>query len=387
MEARREEPEGLSLRRVESNPLLELGRHGQSVWLDSIRRRVIVGGELKRLIEEDGVRGITSNPSIFEKAVSAGSDYDEQVRELVMRQPEITKEHLYEQVVVKDIQMAADALRPVWEESSGQDGFVSLEVSPAVGHDTEATIQEAHHLWGVVDRPNLLIKIPGTREGIPAVERCLADGININITLMFSPNHYEDVADAYLRGIVRLSDPSPVTSVASIFVSRIDTKVDAMLKAIGSPEAVALLGRVAIASAKLIYRRYLEIFHGEQFADLHRNGARVQRVLWASTSTKNPNYPDTLYVDNLIGPETVNTMPPETARAFRDHGSATPKLEVNLEQAEADLRTLAAVGIDINQVGEELQAEGLRAFADSFGALVDALERKKQQMVAGENTS
>ncbi len=388
MEAgRREEPEGQSLHRVEPNPLRELELHGQSVWLDSIRRSALVNGELQRLIEEDGLAGVTSNPSIFEKAISAGADYDAQVREVVLHQPEITAEQLYERVVVKDIQMAADLLRPVWEETSKRDGYVSLEVSPPVAHDTEATMREVHHLWGLVDRPNVMIKIPGTEEGIPAIERCLADGININVTLMFSAAHYDAVAEAYLRGLARLDDPSRVSSVASIFVSRMDTKADELLKSKGEPEAVALLGRIAIANAKLIYQHFTEIFHGERFGDLHRNGARVQRVLWASTSTKNPNYPDTLYVDNLIGPETVNTMPPETLAAFRDHGKALPTVEQEVERAETDVRALAKMGWDVNQLGEELQKEGLQSFGEAFNKLVAALERKKERVRAGEDTS
>ncbi len=385
--AKNQEPERPPLQKLTLNPLRELEQHGQSVWLDSIRRASIVSGDLSRLVEEEGVRGVTSNPSIFQKAVSAGTDYDEQIRELVQHRPEITKEQLYEEVVVRDIQMAADVLRPVWEETSGFDGFVSLEVSPGVSHDTEATVREVQHLWGRVDRPNVMIKIPATREGIPAVERCLAAGININITLMFTLQHYEAVAEAYLQGVSRLADPSRVTSVASIFVSRMDTKVDARLKADGSPRSFSLLGKVAIANAKEIYRRYTEIFHGERFADLHRNGARVQRVLWASTSTKNPNYPDTLYVDNLIGPETINTMPPETMEAFRDHGTAVPKLEQEVAEATTDLAALADLGVDLYEVGEELQAEGVAAFAESYDSLLEALEAKKQQMVAGEETS
>ena len=282
--------------------------------------------------------------------------------------------------------MAADLLRPVWEETSQRDGFVSLEVSPPLAHDTEGTIQEVHHLWGLVDRPNVMIKIPGAPEGLPAIERCLADGININVTLLFSLAHYNAVAEAYLRGLARLDDPSRVTSVASIFVSRMDTKADALLKSKGDPEAVALLGRIAIANAKLIYRRYTEIFHGERFGDLHRNGARVQRVLWASTSTKNPNYLDTMYVDNLIGPETVNTMPPETLDAFRDHGRATPTVEQEVERAEKDVQALADLGWDVDQLGEELQDEGVQAFAEAFDKLLEALEHKKERG-AGEDTS
>jgi len=369
------------------NPLLELGQHGQSVWLDSIRRSMITSGELQRLIAEDGLRGMTSNPTIFEKAVSAGTDYDEQVREIVMHDPNISIIDLYERVVITDIQMAANALRPVYETSSGLDGYVSIEVSPPVAHDTEATLAEVRHLWNAVDRPNILVKIPGTPEGLPAVETCLAEGININITLMFSRAHYEAVAEAYVRAVSRLGDPSRIASVASFFVSRVDTKVDTRLKEIGTPEALGLLGKIAVANAKLTYRRFQEIFHGEHFADLHRNGARVPRCLWASTSTKNPAYHDTMYVDNLIGPETVNTMPMETLTAFRDHGRAVPTLQQGVEEAEADLQRLAALGINLLEVGEELQTEGLRLFGDSYEKLLAALDRKRVQILAGEETS
>ena len=369
------------------NPLLELEQHGQSVWLDSIRRSMITSGELQRLIAEDGLRGLTSNPTIFEKAVSAGSDYDAQVREIVLRDPDISPTDLYGRVVITDIQMAADALRPVYEASSGLDGYVSLEVSPPVAHDTEATLTEVRHLWHAADRPNLFVKIPGTPEGIPAVETCLAEGININITLLFSRAHYQAVAEAYLRAVSRLSDPSRVASVASFFVSRVDTKVDTKLKEIGTAEALGLLGKAAIANAKLSYRRFEEIFHGEHFADLHRNGARVPRCLWASTSTKNPAYPDTMYVDNLIGPETVNTMPMETLAAFRDHGRAVPTLHQGVEEAEADLQRLAALGLSLLEVGEELQAEGLRLFGESYEKSLAALDRKRVQILAGEETS
>jgi transaldolase len=319
--------------------------------------------------------------------VSAGADYDEQIRETVMHAPDLSVRELYDRVVIADIQMAADALRPVYEATSGLDGYVSIEVTPPVAHATEATVAEVRHYWQAVDRPNLLVKIPATAEGLPAVETCLSEGININITLMFSLAHYEAVAEAYLRAIARRDDPSGLASVASFFVSRVDTKVDARLQEIGSPEALALLGKAAVANAKLTYRRFQEIFHGARFADLHRRGARVQRCLWASTSTKNPAYPDTMYVDNLIGPETVNTLPLETLAAFRDHGQAAPTLQQDLDQAEADVSRLAALGIDLLQVGEELQVEGVRLFGASYDQLLAALEEKRTRIVAGEETS
>jgi transaldolase len=369
------------------NPLQELEQHGQSVWLDSIRRSMFTSGELSRLIAEDGVRGLTSNPTIFQKAVTAGTDYDAQVRDLVLHQPDLSVRDLYDRVVIADIQMAADALRPVYEATSGLDGYVSLEVPPPVAHDTEATVAEARQYWRAVNRPNLLIKIPATAEGLPAIETCLSEGININITLMFSLAHYEAVAEAYLRAVSRLEDPSRLASVASFFVSRVDTKADTRLKEIGSPEALGLLGKIAVANSKVTYRRFEEIFHGERFADLRRRGARVQRCLWASTSTKNPAYSDTLYVDNLIGPETVNTLPLETLLAFRAHGQAAPLLQQGVEEAETDLQRLAALGIDLLQMGEELQVEGVRLFGESYDQLLAALEEKRRRIAAGEETS
>jgi transaldolase len=369
------------------NPLQELEQHGQSVWLDSIRRSMLTSGELARRLNEDGVRGVTSNPTIFEKALRAGTDYDEQIRELLLHQPDLNTLDLYAQVFTEDIRMAADVLRPIYDRTGGADGFISLEVTPPVAHDTEGTLAEVRHFWKLVNRPNLMIKIPATREGIPAIETALAEGININITLMFSLAHYEAVAQAYLRALAKLPDPSTVSSVASFFVSRVDTKVDARLEEIGTPDALARRGKAAIANAKLAYRRFEEIFHGEPFADLHRRGAKVQRCLWASTSTKNPAYADTLYVDHLIGPETVNTLPPETLAAFRDHGAAAPTLTVGVPEAESDVQRLSALGIDLDQIGEELLTEGLRSFGASFDQLLAALDKKRAQVAAGEETS
>ncbi len=369
------------------NPLRQLQEYGQSVWLDTIRRNMLTGGELRRLMQEDGVRGVTSNPTIFEKAVSAGTDYDEQIRDIVLHDPDISVAELYERVTVEDIRMATDVLRPVFDETEGKDGFVSLEVSPPVARDSQATIAEVHKLWRLVDRPNLLIKIPGTAEGMVAIEACLSEGLNINITLMFSLDHYEEVANAYLRALARLDNPSRSASVASFFVSRVDTKVDKRLEEIGTPEALALRGKSAIANAKLAYRRFEQLFYGEAFAALRKKGARVQRCLWASTSTKNPAYPDTLYVDSLIGPDTVNTMPVETLAAFRDHGHVAPTLKAGVEQAEAQVQRLASLGIDLNQVGDELQREGIDLFWASYDKLFAALDEKRKQVLAGEDTS
>jgi transaldolase len=369
------------------NPLRQLQEYGQSVWLDTIRRQMLTSGELSRLMREDGLRGVTSNPTIFEKAVSAGTDYDEQIREIVHHAPDIPTTDLYERVTVEDIQMAADTLRPVYDKSEGGDGFVSLEVPPALAHDSDATIAEVHRLWELVDRTNLLIKIPGTTEGLVAIEACLSEGININITLMFSLAHYESVANAYLRAMARLSRPARTASVASFFVSRVDTKVDKRLEGIGTPEALALRGKSAIANAKLAYRRFEQLFTGGSFAALRGKGARVQRCLWASTSTKNPAYPDTLYVDSLIGPDTVNTMPMETIDAFRDHGHVAPTLEAGVDQAEAQVQRLASLGIDLDQVGDELQEEGIARFQESYEQLLASLDGKRKQMLAGEDTS
>src|SRR5499426_2548547 len=293
------------------NPLKELLAQGQSVWLDHIRRDLIRTGELKRLVEEDGIRGVTSNPTIFEKAIAGSTDYDDTLRALLTKDPKTEVGNLYERLAIEDIQMAADVLRAVFDETGGADGYVSFEVSPHLAHDTQGTISEAKRLRAAVGRPNVMIKVPATPQGIPAIEQLIADGLNINITLMFSMSHYEAVVGAYLRGLERCANPSQVASVASFFVSRVDTAVDKALESLGTAQALSLLGKIAIANSKIVYERFRQIFHGEGFAPLRQRGARVQRPLWASTGTKNPKYSDVLYVENLIGPETVNTLPPE----------------------------------------------------------------------------
>ena len=367
------------------NPLKELLQQGQSIWLDYIRRNLIRAGELKRLVDEDGIRGVTSNPTIFEKAIAGSNDYDDTLRQLLADNRNVSVGNLYETLAIEDIRMAADILRPVYEETSGGDGYVSLEVSPHLAHDTEATIKEAKRLRAAVDRPNIMIKVPATPEGIPAVEELIASGVNVNITLMFSMNHYEAVARAYVRGLERFAAPEKVASVASFFVSRVDTMVDKALQAIGTPEALSLLGKIAVANSKVVYRRFEEIFHGEGFAALRQRGAKVQRPLWASTSTKNPAYSDVLYVDELIGPETVNTVPPETLDAFKDHGRVNgATVKQNLQEAEAALAALKALGIDLNAVAEKLQEDGVAAFAASFDQLMAALENKRNAMAGVE---
>ncbi len=364
------------------NPLSELHQLGQSVWLDYIDRELLTGGELRRLIEEDAIRGVTSNPTIFDKAISGSDAYDAQIKELAASDPGISVEDLYEKLAISDIQQATDILRPVYEESEGGDGYVSLEASPRLANDTDATLAEVRRLWKLVDRPNLMIKVPATKRGIPAIETLLAEAYNINITLMFSMEHYEAVAKAYLQGISRAPSALRPASVASFFVSRVDTKADKALERIGTPEALALRGRIAVANSKLVYRRFREIFDGDDFADLRAKGARVQRVLWGSTSTKNPEYSDVLYVEPLIGPDTVNTMPPALIDAFRDHGKARIAVGDDLGEEEARLGQLKELGIDLDQITEELQEEGVKAFADSFEHLLQTIEEKRKALAA-----
>ena len=365
------------------NPLKELAGQGQSIWLDYIRRNLLRSGELKRMVDEDGIRGVTSNPTIFEKAIAGSTDYDEALREMLAKDSKVEVGKLYEPLAIEDIQMAADVLRSVYDASGGDDGYVSLEVSPHLAHDTQGTISEAKRLRAAVNRPNLMIKVPGTPEGIPAIEQLIADGLNINVTLMFSMSHYEAVARAYLRGLERCANPAGVASVASFFVSRVDTVVDKALESNGTPEAKALFGKIAVANSKVVYRRFLEIFHGEGFAALRQRGARVQRPLWASTGTKNPAYSDVLYVENLIGAETVNTLPPETLNAFHDHGKVRgATVREGLAEADAALARLPSLGIDLNAVTEKLQQDGVAAFAASFDQLMAALEKKRESMTS-----
>ncbi|HZJ48142.1 MAG TPA: bifunctional transaldolase/phosoglucose isomerase [Acidimicrobiia bacterium] len=365
------------------NPINGLNEVGQSVWLDYIRRDLITGGELDRLIGL-GVRGVTSNPSIFEKAIAGSRDYDTDLARYIEADACIDPQALFDRIAIDDIQGAADALLAVYAESDGADGYVSLEVSPSLARDTEATVADARRLWHAVDRPNLMIKVPATVEGIPAVEELIADGINVNVTLLFSLSDYEAVSGAYLRGLERNTDPSRVASVASFFVSRVDTAVDRQLDDIGTPEALELRGSIAVANARLAYRRYQERFEGPDFEHLRARGARPQRVLWASTGTKNPSYSDVLYVEDLIGPNTVNTVPPATLAAFQDHGSVRAgTLTDGVEGAERAVERLSAVGVDLAVVTERLQEEGLAAFSTSFHQLLQALREKSTQLRDG----
>ncbi|MGD1993279.1 MAG: bifunctional transaldolase/phosoglucose isomerase [Anaerolineae bacterium] len=359
----------------------QLAELGQAIWLDYIRRSLMTSGSLQDLVGK-GLRGLTSNPSIFEKAIAGSDDYDDQLRRLSAHCD--SPEQIYEAVAIEDIQMAADALRPVYDETDGVDGYVSLEVSPELAYDTAGTIAEARRLFRAVDRPNLLIKVPATPEGIPAIETLIGEGINVNVTLMFSLDQYNAVAEAYMSGLERLSadggDVSRIASVASFFVSRVDVKVDQMLDEIGTPEAKALKGTIGIANAKMAYQRFKSAFATERWDRLAAKGARLQRVLWASTSTKNPSYPDTLYPDNLIGPHTVNTLPPETLDAFLDHGTVALTLEAQLDEERARLEQLSAIGIDIDQVTDELLEEGVEKFARPFTSLMESIRGKVSRL-------
>jgi transaldolase len=363
------------------NPLLALNQRGQFVWLDHISRSLITSGGLQRLVDEDGLGGLTSNPTIFDKAIASSTDYDAGLHRALDADRSLSNRALAERLIVEDIQSAADVLRPVYDDSDGANGFVSLEVSPGSAHDTGATIAEARHLWQVVARPNVMVKVPATPEGVPAVEVLTAEGINVNITLMFSLKHYEAVAQAYLRGIDRHPKPRRVTSVASLFVSRLDVVADRLLEKIGSPDALSLRGRIGIANAKGVYRRFRELFDGKPFAALKRRGARVQRPLWASTGTKNASYSDVLYIEALIGPDTITTVPPATLDAFRDHGRVRVTLGTEEEEAHTVLATAAALGLDLHTITEQLQTDGIKTFAASFDQLVVTLREKRSQIL------
>ncbi|HEV2387008.1 MAG TPA: bifunctional transaldolase/phosoglucose isomerase [Candidatus Acidoferrales bacterium] len=367
-----------------ANPIEELRRQGQSIWLDYIRRSLITSGELKRLIDAKGVTGMTSNPTIFDKAIAGSADYDRALAQLLGRDAMMQPRRLFEALAVEDIRLAAGALRPVWERSAGGDGYVSLEVAPELAHDTQGSVGEALRLWKLVDRPNLMIKIPATREGTPAIEALIGEGVNVNVTLMFSMAQYEAVAVAFLNGLAKCAHPERIASIASFFVSRVDSAVDKALAKLGTAEALALEGQIAIANSRQVYRRFQEIFHGEPFAPWRARGARVQRLLWASTSTKNPAYSDVLYVEELIGPDTVNTMPPQTLEAFADHGEVRgATIEQNLDRAADHLAALEKTGISLAAVAQQLLTEGVASFAESFAQLTATLDRKRTLVLSG----
>ncbi len=369
------------------NPLVELHAFGQSFWYDNIRRKFLIDGAVQSLIDEDGLRGMTSNPTIFEGAIAGSDDYDAQIAELTRAGAGV--ETIYEALALDDIRAACDLFAPLFRSSDGGDGFVSLEVSPHLAHDTDGTIREARRLNEAVGRPNVMIKVPATSEGIPAIRQLIGEGININITLMFNMAHYEAVAHAYIDGlqdwVARGGDPREVASVASFFVSRVDTVVDKRLAALDDPAAASLMGKAAVANSRLVYRRYKEIFRAQagEFAELAAAGAPVQRLLWASTGTKNPAYSDTLYIDELIGPDTVTTMPPATINAFRDHGKVANTLEKDIEEAQLVFDHLAELAIDVNGLTEQLQIDGVAAFIKSFDSLLATITAKRDALAAG----
>ncbi|MEW5755328.1 MAG: transaldolase [Pseudomonadota bacterium] len=357
------------------NRYLELLEHGQSLWLDYIDRNLVINGGLKALVDE-GLRGVTSNPTIFHKAVLTGEEYDEQIRELVAADHEIDELLLYRWITLQDIQMTADILRGVYDSSGGEDGYVSLEVPPDIAHDTIATVRTAQQLWNEIQRPNLMIKVPATREGLPAIERLLAGGINVNVTLLFSTARYEEVLQAILRGLTANPEPRFVATVASFFVSRIDSKIDPLLAQTGSAEALALQGRIAIANAKMAYQIFKRFCQSAAYKEQRNRGARIPRLLWGSTGTKNPAYSDVLYVEQLIGPHTVNTVPPGTLDALLHHAEIRSTLDADLEAARRDLAALQKLGIDLAAVTQQLEVEGVASFADSYTKLLAALKHK-----------
>lgn len=378
---------------MKNNPLKQLGTLGQSVWLDYIRRDLIVSGALKRMIDEDGVCGMTSNPSIFEKALADSQDYDRDIETMALKG--IDKKAIYEAFSRQDVQMAADIFRPVYDDSKGGDGYVSLEVNPHLAHDTKGTIEEARKFWAALDRPNVFIKVPATAEGLPAISRLISEGININVTLLFGLPRYRQVAQAYIAGLEdRLAQGKTinnVASVASFFLSRIDTLADSMLEKImaqgGKKTDIAkqARGQTAIASAKTAYQIYREIFNNESFRKLGNKGARTQRVLWASTGTKNPEYSDIKYIEAVIGPDTINTIPVDTMNAYRDHGDPKPRLEQDAAKAGRILEQLSGLGINIDRVTQQLEDEGVDKFNKPFDKIMEILGQKTGRNLTGKS--
>jgi len=370
------------------NPLLDLQKQGQSVWLDYIRRNIITNGELQKLIDQDGLRGITSNPSIFEKAIGGSSDYDDLLAQLLSQG--MSSGDIYERIAVRDIQDASALLLPVYQSTNKRDGYVSLEVSPTLARNTQGTIEEARRLWKTVNRPNIMIKVPGTPEGVPAVRQLISEGINVNITLLFSQEAYSQVAHAYAEGLKEAikagKDISGIASVASFFVSRIDSLVDSTidekLKSVSNPEEEQLLrslhGKVAIANAKQAYWRYQQLIAEERWEKLASHGAQPQRLLWASTSTKNPKYRDVLYVEELIGPDTVNTIPPATMDAFRDHGIVRRTIDEDLPAADKTMSDLEKAGISMQKITDKLLEDAIQLFDEAFAKLIGAVDKKRK---------
>jgi transaldolase len=366
--------------------LIELEKMGQSIWFDYIQRSLLTSGELKQMVD-NGVRGVTSNPAIFEKAIAGSNDYDEDLKQLIQNDGSI--EEIYESLAIKDISLATDILRGVYDATGGKDGYVSLEVSPELAYDTEKTVAEARRLYETVNRPNVMIKVPATEAGLPAITELIGCGVNVNVTLIFSLHNYKDVAEAYQAGLEKLAANGPevsgghtvdrVASVASFFVSRVDTAVDRELEKIGQTE---LMGKIAVANSKIAYMEYKNIIQQPRWQQMAAKGARVQRVLWASTSTKNPDYPDNLYVDELIGPDTVNTLPPSTLDSFMDHGRVAETLTQNPAQAQEQIDKLTDLGIDLDAITQKLQDDGVVAFAKPFSKLMESIGEKCRQLRA-----
>jgi len=366
-----------------STKLHTLAEAGQSVWLDYIDRLLSTSGGLADYVSR-GLRGVTSNPTIFQKAIADSHDYDEQIQELALEGR--SAQEIYEALTVEDSRTAADVLRPVFDETDGTDGFFSLEVNPHLAHDKKGTINEATRLFALVDRPNIMIKVPATAEGVAAFQELIEAGININVTLMFSLEQYDQIAEAYLSALEKRAasvyNLQQIASVASIFVSRLDTNLDKMLESYKTPKAEALKGRIAIANAKMAYQHFKDYFLGERWKHLEEKGARLQRVLYGSTGTKDPNYSDVMYVENLIGPNTVNTIPPKTLEAFVDHGTVALTLESGLDEARAQLNDLAELGIDLKDVTRQLLNEGVENFVKPYDALIKTLTEKKMELIS-----
>ena len=368
------------------NSVARISDFGQSIWLDYIRRKFISSGELKKMIDEDGLKGVTSNPAIFEEAIAKSNDYNETLATMV--KTDISASDIFWSLAIEDVQSAADLFTEVYEKTNWLDGYVSLEVSPDLALNTEGTIAEAHSLWKAVDRKNVMIKVPGTKEGLPAIEQLISEGINVNVTLLFGLDRYREVAEAYIAGLEkRVRDGKPldgIASVASFFLSRIDSMVDPMLeeKRTKDSEAGKLLGKVAISCAREAYRIYKNVFDSERFKQLEAKGAKPQRLLWASTGTKNKAYTDVMYVEALIGLNTVNTVPIQTLDAYRDHGNPAARLEENIEESQLVLQELKELGVDLKSVSEKLEDEGIQKFVQAFEHLLQVIDQKRLEVVS-----
>jgi transaldolase len=363
-------------------PIEQLHQLGQSIWYDNIERRLLESGEFAGMIDRGEIRGVTSNPSIFNNAIANSGEYDDALK--ILAQQGLSKKDIYEHLAVQDIQVACDIFLPLYEKSDGDDGYVSLEVSPYLAYDSDGTYDEVMRLWSWVNRPNLMIKVPATKAGLSAIEKSIASGINVNVTLIFSVERYKEVMNSYITGLeqrIKLGYPiSHIASVASFFVSRMDSNIDAKLNEMNHPQAMALRGKIAVANAKLAYAVHNQVFSNKRWVDLKRHSGRIQRALWASTSTKNPSYPDTKYVDELIGPNTVNTVPPATLKAFQDHGKASLTLTSNMDDAQAAMNQLVELGIAIEEVTNELETQGVKSFSDAFTDLLDTVEVRRHSV-------